>query len=145
MLQALWICDSGKEAMPVSHCFCGPSEHDLCGTRTGQARRHKMCDYTWSTYYPFFRGRVFNDTFNVSKVANRSLVFWNRLLPGPREGVSAAGRKFEPDVPLPVPRPASPATSWAAPLIVMSKALRWSLNYKGPDLSHLLHRIDAIP
>eukprot|EP00667_Euglena_gracilis_P012932 EG_transcript_13297 len=57
---------------------------------------YKMCDYTWSTYYPFFRGRVFNDTFNVSAVANRSLVFW-------------------------------------------------SLNYKGPDLSHLLHRIDAIP
>eukprot|EP00668_Euglena_longa_P001360 GGOE01001613.1.p1 GENE.GGOE01001613.1~~GGOE01001613.1.p1 ORF type:complete len:273 (-),score=82.37 GGOE01001613.1:460-1278(-) len=57
---------------------------------------YKICDYTWSTYYPFFRGRFFNDTFNVSTVANRSLVFW-------------------------------------------------SLNYKGPDLSHLLHNIDAIP
>uniref|UniRef100_A0A7S4GEE5 Exostosin GT47 domain-containing protein n=1 Tax=Eutreptiella gymnastica TaxID=73025 RepID=A0A7S4GEE5_9EUGL len=57
---------------------------------------YKMCDFTWSTYYQFFRGQFFNDTFDVTKVFNRSVVFW-------------------------------------------------SLNFKGPDLSHLLHRIDQIP
>eukprot|EP00996_Jenningsia_fusiforme_P000765 NODE_1692_length_1440_cov_24.061826_g1527_i0.p1 GENE.NODE_1692_length_1440_cov_24.061826_g1527_i0~~NODE_1692_length_1440_cov_24.061826_g1527_i0.p1 ORF type:complete len:404 (+),score=51.23 NODE_1692_length_1440_cov_24.061826_g1527_i0:47-1258(+) len=43
----------------------------------------KLADYRWTTYYTCYRGHSFNDTFDPTTVANRSLVFWSLSEVGP--------------------------------------------------------------